>query len=407
MKNIVSHSGEVFIEKSYIKLFIRFLRYGLLAWGGPIAQLALIEKEMVYEEKLISIQYFNRLIAVYQTFPGPETHEICVHLGTQAKGFLGGLLAGLGFMLPGFILAIFVSWLYKLYGITAIATSILLGIKPAVSAWICKGGVQLGHGILISPLLWLIAMGAFFAELYQVNFIITFIASGGFYVLCSHISLRLTIKRTVKFIIKYIWIIIALVSIIVGLVFLFYFKNIPFTIISEKASIVSTFIFGFKCGSLSFGSVYTILSIIKTEAIIKNNWLTQSQFIDGLALTGILPAPFIIVTTFVGYLAYGFWGGVFATLGTFLVPTVIPIFGHKYLNRIGTSGAIRTLLDGITAGVAGLIAADMFDILKQVLINPLTISIFICSLLFIYFYKSTYAIIWIVLIGGLLGVMLS
>jgi len=106
-------------------------------------------------------------------------------------------------------------------------------------------------------------------------------------------------------------------------------------------------------------------------------------------------------------LAYGFWGGIVATVGTFLIPFIIPMFGYTYLNRIGMNYRVRIFLDGITAGVAGLIAADVITILKQVLISPLTIGIFIGSLLFIYAYKSTYAIIWIVLLGGILGVFLA
>lgn len=400
-------NGEKFIEDSYLKLFIRFLRYGFLAWGGPIAQLALIEREMVYQEKAISVGYFNRLIAIYQAFPGPETHEICVHLGTQALGPLGGLLAGLGFMMPGFILMMLLSWLYVLYGMTAIATSILLGIKPAVIAWIVLGGIQLGKGILVNPLLWAIAVGAFCTEMFAVNFIITFLISGALYTLLSNIKFKSIFKNI--YINKYIWLMVIALSITL-LFFVWLLSasiNIPINDIPNKASAFSTFIFGLKCGSLSFGSVYAILSIIKTEAIIKTHWLTQAQFIDGLALSGALPAPFIIVTTFVGYLAYGFWGGILSTLGTFLIPFLIPMFGYKYLNNVATNNTVRTFLDGVTAGVAGLIAADVLDILKQILINKLTIAIFIVSIFFLYLYKSQFSIILIVLISGLLGIFFN
>jgi len=363
---------------------------------------------MVHEQKLISLGYFNRLIAIYQAFPGPETHEICVHLGTQAKGPLGGLLAGVGFMMPGFILMMLLSWLYFLYGITPLVTSILLGIKPAVIAWIVKGGIQLGRGILINPVLWIIAIGAFVAELSHVNFIVTFLVSGTIYLLFTQLKRKSTLQSCLAFVNKYLWAIVVLMSIIL-LFFgygLFAATNIM-NIAPHKGAALSTFLFGLKCGSLSFGRVYAILSIIKTEAILKAHWLTQAQFIDGLALAGTLPAPFIIVTTFVGYIAYGFWGGIFSTLGTFLIPFLIPMFGYHYLNRIGSNSTIRIFLDGVTAGVAGLIAADVLDILGQILISPLTIGIFIGSLVFIYLYKSAYAIIWIVLIGGLLGVLLN
>lgn len=403
------YDREQFVENSYLKLFIRFLRYGLLAWGGPIAQLALIEREMVHQEKVISIGYFNKLIAIYQAFPGPETHEICVHLGTQAKGSLGGLIAGLGFMMPGFALMMFFSWLYVLYGITTLATSILLGIKPAVVAWIIKGGIQLGRSILLNPSLWVIAIMAFFAELFAVNFFIIIILTGTLYIALTHVQFKAALKYCSILGTKYKYVIFAITSTILLLLvyILFAGDNVITPTVTYKGSALSTFLLGLKCGSLSFGSVYTVLSIIKSNAIVKAHWLTHNQFIDGLALAGSLPAPFVIVTTFVGYLAYGFWGGILATLGTFLIPFLIPMFGYTYLNRIAKNSVIRTFLDGVTAGVAGLIAADVLNIASNVLISKLTVGIFAISLAVLYAFKSTYTIVLIVLIGGLIGILNS
>jgi len=91
-------------SESYERLFLRFLRFGLLAWGGPVAQIAMIRRELVDEEHWVSNERFNRTLAVYQVLPGPEAHELCVYFGTLACGRLGGLLAGLGFILPGIVL---------------------------------------------------------------------------------------------------------------------------------------------------------------------------------------------------------------------------------------------------------------------------------------------------------------
>ena len=94
-------------------IFARFLRFGLLAWGGPVAQIAMIKRELVEEEKWLTPERFNRLLAVYQVLPGPEAHELCVHLGMMKRGRLGGILAGLGFMLPGFLLILVLAWVYQ------------------------------------------------------------------------------------------------------------------------------------------------------------------------------------------------------------------------------------------------------------------------------------------------------
>ena len=84
-------------NESFLHLFLRFLRFGLMAWGGPVAQIAMIRQELVEEDRWITKEQFNRVLAVYQILPGPEAHEMCVYFGMLARGRLGGLLAGLGF----------------------------------------------------------------------------------------------------------------------------------------------------------------------------------------------------------------------------------------------------------------------------------------------------------------------
>jgi chromate transporter len=122
-------------HESYGQLFLRFLRFGFLAWGGPVAQIAMIRRELVDEEHWVSNQRFNRTLAVYQVLPGPEAHELCVYFGMLARGRLGGLLAGLGFMLPGFTLMFILSWFYLTYGITSpLFHDIFLGFQAAVIA---------------------------------------------------------------------------------------------------------------------------------------------------------------------------------------------------------------------------------------------------------------------------------
>src|SRR5215218_6099680 len=105
--------------ESYPKLFWRFLKFGLLAWGGPVAQIAMIRQELVDDERWITPERFNRVLAVYQVLPGPEAHELCVYFGMLSGGRLGGLLAGLGFMLPGFVLMFALSWLYVTVGLNS------------------------------------------------------------------------------------------------------------------------------------------------------------------------------------------------------------------------------------------------------------------------------------------------
>src|SRR5215211_1865440 len=119
----------------YGKLFVRFLHFGSLAWGGPVAQIAMIRKELVDEEHWISNERFNRTLAIYQILPGPEAHELCVYFGMRSRGRLGGFLAGLGFMFPGFVLMFLLSWFYLTYGINLpLFQAVFLGFQAAVVA---------------------------------------------------------------------------------------------------------------------------------------------------------------------------------------------------------------------------------------------------------------------------------
>ena len=119
---------------SYGRLFWRFLRFGLLAWGGPVAQIAMIRRELVDEERWVTPDHFHRILALYQVLPGPEAHELCVYFGMRARGRLGGLLAGLGFMLSGFILILTLSWAYVNFGAnTAVLPAIFYDAKRRTS----------------------------------------------------------------------------------------------------------------------------------------------------------------------------------------------------------------------------------------------------------------------------------
>ena len=120
-------------------IFARFLRFGLMAWGGPVAQIAMIKRELVEEEHWVEPSRFNRLLAIYQVLPGPEAHELCVHFGMMKGNRLGGILAGLGFMLPGFVLILAIAWAYQRLDLEQpYVAAAFLGIQIGVIALIFR-----------------------------------------------------------------------------------------------------------------------------------------------------------------------------------------------------------------------------------------------------------------------------
>src|SRR5687767_11095204 len=172
--------------ESFGKLFLRFLRFGSLAWGGPVAQIDMIRQELVAQEKWISPGHFKRLLAIYQVLPGPEAHELCVHFGMLARGRMGGILAGLGFMLPGFVLMFLLSWLYLTMNIAETAfQAVFLGIQPAVIALIVRACHRIGGHCLTDTPLWAIGILAGVGELLGLSFYITLPLAGAAYVVSA------------------------------------------------------------------------------------------------------------------------------------------------------------------------------------------------------------------------------
>lgn len=136
-------------RESWLRLFLRFLRFGAVAWGGPVAQIAMIRQELVDEERWISSEHFNRVLAVYQVLPGPEAHELCVYFGMRSRGRWGGVLAGLGFMLPGFVLMFVLSWTYVHYGLQMQGVAAMFAaVQVAVAALIVRAVIYIGGHVV-------------------------------------------------------------------------------------------------------------------------------------------------------------------------------------------------------------------------------------------------------------------
>lgn len=266
---------------SYPQLFARFLKFGLLAWGGPVAQIDMLRRELVDEERWISSKRFNKLLAVMQVLPGPEAHEICVHLGIRAKGRLGGVLAGLGFMLPGFLLMFALSWLY--FQIEFVGTALgaaFLGVQAAVIALIVRAVHRIGEHILLDRWLWVIAIVCALAAIGRVDFWITLPAGGLVYALLvlNHRASALLVTLAA----------VALAAAVA--LWAAPTAKLVEAVVQGQASVLLIFASGLKAGLLTFGGAYTAIPFVRNDAVGRG-WMTDGQFLDGLALSGVLPAP--------------------------------------------------------------------------------------------------------------------
>jgi chromate transporter len=386
--------------QSHTSLFLRFLRFGLLAWGGPVAQIAMIRQEFVDEEKWISSEKFNRVLSVYQVLPGPEAHELCVYFGMLARGRMGALLAGLGFMLPGFLLMLVLSWFYVTYGINSpLFQSVFMGMQPAVAGLIVRAVHRIGsHALHENTWLWGIALMAGLAQLLKVNFLITLLTAGLIYTLAQRKQKGLALMIGAGFLGFLAYFGLTGLGILAG--------SPDITAASTKAvSLLTLFWSGLKSGLLTFGGAYTVIPFLQRDAVEVGQWMTNAQFLDGLALSGLLPAPLIIFSSFVGYIGGGPLGAVVITLAIFAPAFAFTMIGHDYLERLVNNQSAHAFLDGVTAGVVGLIGATALGILSETVIGLHAWIIFSLAVITLFVSKSKWTIAAVVLAAGLYGLM--
>ena len=385
---------------THAQLFIRFLRFGLLAWGGPVAQIAMVRRELVDDERWISSERFNRLLAVMQVLPGPEAHELCVHLGMRAKGRLGGILAGLGFMLPGFLLMMALSWLY--FRIALIDTALgaaFLGIQAAVIALIVAAVHRIGKHILLDGRLWMLAIICGLAAFAGAPFWITLPASGAIYALWA-LGLRVFAALVAAG--------ATALTILVMLLAPDAATPEVQTAIGDpgQAPVWLLFVSGLKAGLLTFGGAYTAIPFVRNDAV-GQGWMNDGQFLDGLALSGILPAPLIIFATFVGYFGGGPLGAVAMTVGIFLPAFAFSLILYDRLESVLEAKRLHAFLAGVSAGVVGLIAATTIDLAtvtaQRVPDLIIGVSIFAVALALLYTWKNKLNVVVALAAAGLAG----
>jgi chromate transporter len=387
------------VNISLLPLFLRFLRFGFLAWGGPVAQIAMIRQELVDEEKWITPERFNRVLAVYQALPGPEAHELCVYFGMIARGRAGAFLAGLGFMAPGFLLMFALSWLYVSYGINSpLFQSAFLGMQPAVAALIVRAVHRIGgHALHENKWLWGIAFLAGLAQLLDVNFLIALSMAGVIYALVGVGRPRFALTLGLAF---SIGIMIHALTFSAPAA-----DEAAATIASTAPSVWNLLFSGLRAGLLTFGGAYTAIPFIRHDAVEIGKWMTHPQFLDGLALSGLLPAPLIIFSTFVGYIGGGPPGAIAMTVGVFAPAFAFTMIGHEYLEKIVENQSAHAFLDGVTAGVVGLIAVTALGILNETILGLNAWIVFSLALIALYLSKSKRIIAAVVLAAGLFGLI--
>ena len=362
---------------SLVALALRFLRLGFLAWGGPVVQIAALHDELVARERWADEAQFRRALAVYQALPGPEATEMCIWFGTISRGRLGGLVAGLGFVLPGLLLMLLASCL--LFGLEpwpGWLSAAFAGLQAAVVALVARAAWRLfGVSCHRDPLLYGIAIASASGARAGTPFAASLLA-GGVVAGAARLGRRPSLGKAARRSVRAAVAAVVLAWLVVGALHhggtgLASLDGVP---AGPHPRLTEVFLVGLRAGLLTFGGAYTAIPFLQADAVGPAGWMTNAEFLSGLAVGGAIPAPMVIVGTWVGWAGAGLPGALLLTLGIFLPAFAFPLLLHDRLERLVRDERLHAVLDGVTAAVAGLVAAVAIGLVAT-LASPLPIAI--------------------------------
>jgi chromate transporter len=339
-------------------------KIGVVSFGGPAGQIALMHRVLVDERRWIADKPFLHALNFCMLLPGPEAMQLATYVGWRLHGTLGGLAAGLLFVLPGACVVLALSIAYALYGQVPIVEATFVGIKAAVLVIVVEALIKVARRALRGRFDVAIAAAAFIAIFFFAAPFPLIIAAaallGYWHTLGTPASpaaalpeTPVPLSRTLKT--AALWLVIWIGPLLL-LTLMFGGTHVTTDIA----------LFFSKLAVVTFGGAYSVLAYMAQQAVETYGWLTPGEMLDGLGLAETTPGPLILVTEFVGFLAayrpggepalaFGLLGGAIALWATF-APCFLWIFtGAPYVERLTSNPHLSGALAGVTAAVVGVI----------------------------------------------------
>ena len=368
-----------------------FLRLGLTAFGGPAAHIAMFRDEVVTRRKWVTDAEFLDLMAAANLIPGPNSTETAIHLGFVRAGWPGLVAAGVGFILPAFLIVLGISALYVRYGTTPAAGALLYGIQPVVVAVVLQAVWGLARTAMRGWLVAAVAVAAFALTFLNVNELLLLFA-GGAVVMLARNGQRLWAARGGGM--------TGLALLLSGLT--------PAAWLLQPAAPVTLaglFLSFLKIGSVLYGSGYVLVAFLQTEFVERLGWISSAQLLDAVAIGQFTPGPVFTTATFIGYLLAGVPGAVVATVGIFLPGFIFVAITNPFIPRMRRSPWLAALLDGVVAASLGLMAAVTVALARQSIIDlPTALLLAAAAVLLIRWRVNS---TWLIVGGAVVGLVLG
>ena len=342
-----------------------FLRLGTFGFGGPVALVGFMHRDLVEQRGWITEADYNEGLALAQLAPGPLAAQLGIYLGYVHYRVLGATLAGLAFVLPSFIMVVVLGWLYTLYGGLSWMQAVFYGVGASVIGIIANSAYKLTtRTVGKDRLLWLIyGITVTWTVLTESEQVWIFLAAGILvWLIKSPPKLHWFKSSTMNF---------------AGLPLASLLAQVA---VADPGTLVTLFIFFAMAGAFVFGSGLAIVPFLYGGVVRDHHWLTDRQFIDAVAVAMITPGPVVITTGFIGYLVAGFVGACVAAVATFLPCYLITIFAAPYFRKYGKRPDIAAFVQGVTAAAIGAITGAVVVLGRRSIVDIPTALLFLATL---------------------------
>lgn len=359
-----------------------FLKLGTIAFGGPVAHIALMDDEVVKRRRWLSREKLLDLLGVTNLIPGPNSTELAIHIGYERAGWRGLVIAGTCFIVPAMLIVWALAAVYARYQTVPQVGWLLYGVKPVIIAIVLQALWKLGRSAVKgvpTAIAGTVVLALYF---FGINEILLLLAAG----LTVMLIYRWRSSNGVT---------PALLLPLSGML----------AQVREAAPATigwfNVFLFFLKIGSVLYGSGYVLLAFLQRDLVDRSQLLTSQQLLDAVAIGQLTPGPVFTTATFIGYLLAGNAGAIAGTIGIFLPAFVLVAVVNPWVPRLRQSPWASGFLDGVNAASLGLMAAVTWQLAQTALVDALTIVVAIVSAIVVFRFKINSA--WLVLAGGVIG----
>jgi chromate transporter len=368
-----------------------FLKLGTIGFGGPVALVGYMQRDLVERRRWIDDEEYKLGLALAQIMPGPLAAQLAIAIGYFAHGVLGATLVGLAFVLPSFLMVLALSALYVSFGGLWWMQAVFYGVSAAVIGIIAIAAYKLAWKVNgRDPLLW---------GIFAVLFIVTAVAQAElaeFFLVAG--LLVLLVKAPPR------WLRERLPALAVSPAGLLLPVLALAAIDASPDVLWQILLFFTKAGAFVFGSGLAIVPFLYEGVVQGHRWLTEQQFLDAVAIAMITPGPVVITVAFIGFLVAGFSGATLAAIGIFLPVWVLTVIPAPWFVRHRNNAQLRAFSDGATAAASGAIAGAVIVLGQRAIIDLPTAAIGLASLGILWRFKVPEPLL--VLVAGAVGLVL-